>query len=427
MFLDSPLFDLLSRGRAAAKAGEAAEARRYLERLLGMYPSLDERMEALYWLSEVSQDPKEQRDCLEEILANNLGDARARRKLAILDGKLKQDEIVDPDHVPPPPKGASQEAVARSFTCPKCGGKRVFAPDGQTLVCEYCENQERVQSEPSGGVGDDFLVALATGKAHRKPVSAHALTCRGCGSTFLLPAERITQICPYCGSPYGIEQIEVRELDAPDSIIPFSVDLQKVKLALRDWFQKYMPNERPRLTPGVGTYLPAWVFSMGGQINWTGRVYHNKIWVPVSGGRIVSEDNLLIPATKRLPPGLQGVFQQFDLSAVQPFDLRFLANWMAETFQIPAAEAALDARKQAIDRMSGLIKADEMDGSIDSFQMHTANMLVEAYRLVLLPVWMTTYVLDEKSYELIINGQTAAVLGQRPQKGLGGWLQSLLD
>ena len=58
-------------------------------------------MEACYWLSEVSDDPTEKRSLLEEILANNFGDARARRKLAILDGKIKPEEIVDPDNFKP--------------------------------------------------------------------------------------------------------------------------------------------------------------------------------------------------------------------------------------------------------------------------------------------------------------------------------------
>ena len=155
MFDDTISFDLLSRGRAAAKSGEKAEAVRYLERCLAQDAASDVRMEALYWLSEASDDLKVKRDCLEEILANNLGDARARRKLALLDGKLKVEEIVDPDHIPAPPMRSAPEAVAQAFICPKCGGRRVFAPDGQTLVCEYCEQQEKVSHKTvfAGGGG----------------------------------------------------------------------------------------------------------------------------------------------------------------------------------------------------------------------------------------------------------------------------------
>jgi tetratricopeptide (TPR) repeat protein len=203
----SPTFDLLSRGRAAAKAGEKAEARRYLERMLNLDPPTDERLEALYWLSESIDDPVEQRGLLEEILANNLGDARARRKLAILDGKLRPDEIVDPDRAAALTAGDPQSVQTRSFTCPKCGGRMAFAPDGVSLVCDYCDGRQRIAAGPQAEE-DDFLVAMATAKAQNRPVSMQAVRCSGCGANFVLPPEVITQTCPYCQTPYAINQVE---------------------------------------------------------------------------------------------------------------------------------------------------------------------------------------------------------------------------
>ena len=113
---------------------------------------------------------------------------------------------------------------------------------------------------------------------------------------------------------------------------------------------------------------------------------------------------------------------------IQPFDLRFLADWMAETFTITAADAALEARQQAQEKMKREIQAAELDQVVQNFNMRTANMLVESYRLVLLPVWLTSYTLglDPQRYELLINGQTAEVLGQKPERGLTGWVKNLL-
>jgi predicted RNA-binding Zn-ribbon protein involved in translation (DUF1610 family) len=429
----SHTYDLFIRGRAAAKSGEKAEARRYLERVLNLFPPEEERMEALYWLSEVSEDPNEQRGYLEEILANNLGDARARRKLAILDGKLKQDEIVDPDRMPAP-SGASAAEVGkggvRAFNCPKCGARMVYAPNGMTLACEHCQTSEEIQTRPSGGEADNFIVAMATAKAQRRPVQTRAIACRGCGSNFILPAHIITQTCPYCATPYALEQIEMRQLDAPDGILPFTIAERRAKLALRAWFQQHdlLQPQPPKVARGLGIYLPAWLFDVGGQIDWTGLIYREKRTVPVSGARVVGEYGLVVPATKRLGPELRPAFWQFDLSVIQPFDLRFLADWMAETFTITAADAALEARKQAQEKLKCEIQAAELDQVVQNFNMRTANMLVESYRLVLLPVWLTSYTLgaDPQRYELLINGQTAEVLGQKPERGLAGWVKNLL-
>ena len=67
---------------------------------------------------------------LESILANDPTEARARRKLAILDGKLKPDEIVDPDHLAQPPPDTQEANDPKRFICPKCGGRMTYTPDG---------------------------------------------------------------------------------------------------------------------------------------------------------------------------------------------------------------------------------------------------------------------------------------------------------
>ena len=91
--------DLLIRGLAAMRAGDHLEARRYLEWLLRLDPDEQQRIEAWLALAEMSTDPVEKRNYLEDVLARDTGEARARRALAILDGKLKVEDIVDPDQV----------------------------------------------------------------------------------------------------------------------------------------------------------------------------------------------------------------------------------------------------------------------------------------------------------------------------------------
>lgn len=421
----SATYDLLSRGRAAAKAGEKAEARRNLERLLNLAPPEDERLEAYYWLSEVSDDPREQRSYLEDILASNLGDARARRKLAILDGKLRPNEMVDPDAIPAPAPGSPQAAHTQAFTCPKCGGRMSFAPDGQSLTCEYCETREHVAS---GGAGleEDFLVAMVTAKAHSRPVVMHAVTCSGCAASFILPAEAIAQTCPYCQTPYAIDQVEQRTLDAPDSILPFKVDAAQAREALRAWLANDPPESPVKASRPAGLYLPVWLFNMGGQVDWSGYVYKEKRRVPVSGARVISLPNLLVAAARRLPECLLPVLNGYDLDALQQYDARYLADFPAESFQLSAADASLEARRQAMQQVTREVQLTEIDQAVLDFRMRTNNMLVEGYRLALVPLWLMFYEVEQRRYNVAVNGQTGAVTGERPEKGLLGWVSRLL-
>ena len=129
--------ELLRSGIIEAKAGSKESARRYLDRAIYMSGSHDVLAEAWFWMGEITDDPVEKRKALENCLSHDMRHSRARRALAILDGKLKADEVINPDKLPAAPNG-SRKADADRFMCPKCGGRMSFAPDGQTLVCEYC-------------------------------------------------------------------------------------------------------------------------------------------------------------------------------------------------------------------------------------------------------------------------------------------------
>ena len=118
--------ELLRTGIIEAKAGHKEAAQRYLDRAIYSSSDHDVMAEAWYWMSQVVDDAAEKRKAVENCLAHDLQHARARKMLAILDGKLKADEIVDPDHLPPAPEGL-REANADRFMCPKCGGRMSFA------------------------------------------------------------------------------------------------------------------------------------------------------------------------------------------------------------------------------------------------------------------------------------------------------------
>jgi hypothetical protein len=181
--------DLLVRGIAAAKAGEKWEARRYLEWALRMEADAQQELEALYWLSEISTDPSEKRNLLEKILLSAPNNARARRKFALLTGALKADEVVDPDRMERPTGETREVDDPRRFICPQCGGRMTFAPDGQSLTCEFCDSQQNIKSTSPGGnhyVERDFVLALATARGHLHPVNARTFHCEGCGVEFQL-------------------------------------------------------------------------------------------------------------------------------------------------------------------------------------------------------------------------------------------------
>ena len=237
--------ELLKSGIIEAKAGHGEAARRYLDRAAYISNDHDVLAEAWFWMSQVLDDVNEKRKALENCLANDLQHARARRALAVLDGKLRADEIVDPDKIPSAPEGL-RAAQGDRFMCPKCGGRMIFAPDGQSLTCEYCSRNQRFAAQPGTANEKDFIIAMATARGHGKPLNQQVFHCEGCGCEFILPPNQISSTCVYCGSPHVVDWESEEGLLAPNGIIPHAFEQQRAHKYLIEWMggNKIKPDRK---------------------------------------------------------------------------------------------------------------------------------------------------------------------------------------
>ena len=408
--------ELLRSGIIEAKAGHREAARRYLDRAVYASQDHDVMAEAWFWMSQVLDEAVEKHKALENCLAHDLQHAPARKALAILDGKLRADDIINPDQLPPVPEGL-RAADAQRFVCPKCGGRMSFAPDGQSLVCEYCTRHQAISFSPLLAGEKDFITAMATLRGHGKPLNQQVFHCEGCGSEFILPPQQISSSCIYCDSPYVVSLENTKDLLAPDGILPHSFNQQRATKLLMDWVgsNKIKPEKKVDLPRGL--YLPIWTFDIGGVIDYTGEIikieddsnerYHQQPVRRVSDQYPVLVDDLPIPASRKLSAVFLHLIPTFELKSVRPYDPRFLADWPAEVYDIPMAEASLDARSQAYAKYKNDLPNRLSGMRITHFS--SAKLAIESFKLVLLPVWMTELPFDGREHLVLINGQNGIV------------------
>lgn len=430
--------ELLKSGIVEAKAGNKNAALRYLDRALYMSHDHDALAEGWFWMSQLADDKAEKRKALENCLAHNLQHARARRALAILDGKLKADDIVDPDHLPLAPEGL-RAADAQRFVCPKCGGRMSFSPDGQSLACEYCSRNQKFTAQPGSANEKDFIIAMATARGHGKPLNQQVFHCEGCGCEFILPPNQISTTCVYCGSAHVVNWESEEQLLAPDGIIPHAFDRQRAVKRLVEWVEGSKIQPEGKVEPPRGVYLPLWTFDIGGEIQYTGEVYENDNDIfgqrtretrlrRVSDSYPVHVNDLPIPAARKLSGVFQRLIPTFELRSVKPYEAGYLANWPAEVYDIPMAEASLDARAQALAKYKRDLPM--LVNPIKLISTSSANMTVESFRLTLLPVWMTELPFEGREHLVLINGMNGEVRSDLPEKESGGlmeWLGNLIE
>jgi uncharacterized CHY-type Zn-finger protein len=419
--------DLLVRGIAAAKAGDEKEALFYLDWVLRLDPPIHQRIDAWYWLSEIVTDSSIQREYLEKILVHDPSDGRARRKLSILDGKLNPEDIIDPDRVSKEGSKAPIKSEVEKFNCPHCGGRLTYTADGQSLVCEYCESRQQL-SQVSGKSGfiqeRDFHAALATSQGHHEPISAHSINCGGCSAVLILESGQISQTCPYCLTPYALDQIRNGEIIPPDGILPLELTEEQALNHFSNWFHTELPDFGYELAASELIYLPVWTFDLGGQVFWNCKVKKDRHWTIMEGHEIVYHNDLPIFATQKIPEELVSVLSDFDFSKMIEFDRRYLAGIKAENYQISAGDASLKARQKALDDQRRKI-IDRISSQVTQLRLDSTKIIVEMFRLIFVPVCLVQFEISGERFQGLINGQTGKVIGQKPVHSKKSFLDSL--
>jgi hypothetical protein len=314
-----------------------------------------------------------------------------------------------------------------------------FSPDGQSLVCEYCSRNQKFIAQPGTADEKDFIIAMATARGHGKPLNEQVFHCDGCGCEFILPPDQISSTCVYCGSPHVVNWESEEELLAPDGIIPHMIDQKRATTKIVDWAQANQIKFEKQVEPPRGIYLPLWTFDLGGVIDYTGETVDDSQlqlnsrmpkMIHVRDSYPVQVNDIPIPASRKLSAVFLKLIPTFELRGVKPYDPRYLVNFPAELYDIPMAEASLDARAQTLSRYKR-----DLPNVLTPMQLlstSSAKMTVDSFRLNLLPAWMTELPFGGREHLVLVNGQNGTVASDLPEKkkegnGLMDWLKDLIE
>ncbi|MBW8012190.1 MAG: hypothetical protein FVQ83_13295 [Chloroflexi bacterium] len=414
---------LLVRGIAAAKANELNSARSFLERVLNAPAARHQIIDALYWLSEISQDAAEKRERLVEILSLNPGDPRAKRSLALLEGRLQPSQMIDPNKFEPTSPDEPITTDAQRFMCPNCGSRMVYTPDGSGLVCEHCQYSENMTTDETIDE-QDFIIGMATARGHTHAVATRSFSCEACGAVYILDSERISLTCPHCDSVYTFDQAEELELIPPEGIIPFAINQSEAQAALRVWLKSIGVKKPISILVSQGVYLPKWSLDFSGLIPFAYERYQNEKWSTENGTESAHFNNILAPASEPQPAGYDQIIESFDLEQLKPFQPDYLANWLAETYRVKMSDAALDGRLVVLEKAKKNIMLKRTGGMKD-LRLDSSGLYIQSFKLILLPIWIMRYRVKKQEFGALVNGQTAEAAGEHPARGLrkfANWL-----
>jgi len=273
------------------------------------------------------------------------------------------------------------------------------------------------------------------------PVPSVARSCSACGAVLLLPPERVSAACSYCGSHLVDDARSERSFDR---VCPFRLGRRAAEERLRTHLRDaiWAPSEIRRLARGGslraetlhGVLVPFYRYDARTTgryrarigLDWT-RATHVLVgtrhetkherhteWFTLGGTTVGEWADHLECASRGLSEGEVAKLGPFDLGHAAAFDPRLLAGWDSE---LPArARADADGRAKASIRDLAARRLAErvLPGDHVRVDQFACDVELSRVDLVLVPVWIATYRHGGKPYRLLVHGQEGRCVGRPP-------------
>ncbi len=342
----------------------------------------------------------------------------------------------------PAPKEKTEET--RTFKCRQCGGTISYSATQRQLNCPYCGSLQQIAAEAVGRKADEFEFTLETmaQARHGWGEVRRELVCESCGSVVAVTPDVLTSTCAFCGSNRVLARDAAGDILRPTTLIPFAVDQEQVQAKVRAWLGRgWMHPPELRNTGALdkltGVYLPYWTFDTHVSADWKAEVgttrtvhYHSGgkrhtrtviDWHWRSGHVHVPIDDYMVPGTAKVSRVILGKVQPFNLGGLVAYDPGYLAGWQAKLYDVQLPQAWEIAKEEIRELTKRTCHDDTGSSHVRNMRM-TADFGDERWRYILLPVYLASYPFGERTFQVMVNGQTGQVAGQKPVAWLRVWL-----
>lgn len=330
------------------------------------------------------------------------------------------------------------------FNCPQCGADTAYNAADSGLTCTNCGFYEPPEHTIVGAQAErfEFTVETVQRSAQGWGEARKELQCQSCAAYTTIPTDVLTYTCIFCGSNQVIQHAAPQDVLRPRFLIPFKIEADACHDMARQWLgQSWMTPRSLRRAATIahftGIYLPFWTFETVTKANWQAEVAHTEtesyyengewrtrtktVWKWESGRVNLPIKDLVIAGTNRVSPVLLAEVKNYDLDALAPYEPKYLAGLQAQTYDVPLETAWEQARHLMREQTRQACHDQASNSKIRNFQMNL-DFDQEGWRYILLPMYLTNYQFNNQRFQVMINGQTGAVAGQRPVDWTVLWL-----
>lgn len=298
----------------------------------------------------------------------------------------------------------------------------------------------RLQGSQNGGALDLLQSMAATPQDQRGyGAQRREVQCRSCHAISVFVDGKVADRCEFCGSPSIIEHESLGDAITPQSVLPFKISDGQVRDSIRAWYgtRWFAPNrlKTAALTDTLkGIYLPYWTFDAHVSANWTAEAgYHyyetesytengqrktrqvqRTRWEDASGSLRHFFDDELVPGTVGVHQDLLQQIGSFPTTTdLKPYSPEFVRGWLVERYQVDLRRAAQSNETLMQEQTRALCSA-QVPGDTQRNLQVDATFRGRTFKHILVPVWLVSYTYGSRSFQVLANGYTGQIAGERP-------------
>jgi len=346
--------------------------------------------------------------------------------------------------------------MAVSFKCPGCAANLVFDADKQKMTCEYCGTEislddvaalEPILSDEAMQKENEQDAKLREpAQAVPPPISEEAKApdtaspqwdnesvqyiCNSCGAAVITDQNTAATFCAFCGSPTIIAERLVQER-TPDFVLPFQYGRETAINCFFEWCKagRFTPVQfvkKENVEKMTGLYVPFWLFDSAADMNvtaegkkvsssTTGRsTYTTTSYYKVVRSRHLDWDNIPLDGATRIDDKLMEIIEPYDYVDLEPFDMKYLAGFFADKYDLPADKLTDRLQKRLKEYVDRIFKDSVKTYNSVSKVTDSTRYSAPEFHYALMPVWILNYQYLGKTYTFAMNGQTGKVAGEPP-------------
>jgi len=325
------------------------------------------------------------------------------------------------------------DTIASSDTekgkCASCGGILVFSPERGMLHCDYCGADVVLDFTPANVVENDFEeYSQHPGMMNLVETFVAKVTCAQCGAQTTFPENATSFSCTFCGTPIVLNTSVQSRVWQPEYLLPFKIAEKECMQHFKKWASSrwFAPAgfAKKLIAEGrlQGVYLPYWTYDADTLTCYTGRkgTEHtdskNKTyisWKNVSGRIEKFFDDVLVAASDYIPKNVEMYQTKWDKENYVTYNEHFMKGFLTLLYQRDFKECYGDAQIKMRSEITVAINK-QIGGDRQEIKSQNTTYSNVKFKLILLPMWMSAFKYNSKSYLFTVNGRNAQVSGNRP-------------